>query len=253
MKLSRRQLMRLIQENLLNEMTPDIIGTSGDARAASRQANMSNVPHELLRAVIEVLPPFGEIADAGLALHHGKKGVEKVMSGDEAGARQEFEEAGMYAAFFFVPGFIEFFLKAIRRLMGTLKSADDILEAALKEAKNSAELKPSPNAARLTPTRSMPLQKWDINYYRGHAKTFNERLKNAQGYENGRLLKFKSGKYKGWLPLAVEPASGQLMIIKQTANGQTSKLAISPASAVEGINSNDILTTMFSPAEAWRR
>ncbi len=252
MRLTRRQLYRLIQESLLNEMTPDIIGTpgaGGDARAASKQAKMSNVPHELLSAVIQVIPPFGEIADAGLALYHGKKGVEKVMSGDEAGARQEFEEAGTYAAFFFVPGFIEFFLKAIKRLMKTLKGADDILEAALKEAKKSAEFKPAQNAGKLASGKYLPLNNWDLNHFKTYWSSYNKKLMDSYGiggqaYKNRGALAFKSGKYKGWTPIAVEPASGQLMIIKQTG-GKESVIAISPASAVEGINSNSILLSVY--------
>lgn len=71
MKLTRRQLDKIIKESLLNELTYDIIGTpgiGGDARAASRQQDIVDEYHPAVSALGTLLTdfsPMGFVLDVG--------------------------------------------------------------------------------------------------------------------------------------------------------------------------------------------
>jgi hypothetical protein len=250
MKISKWRIRKLINEAILKEMTPDIIGGS-DSMAASRQADHaseSGVPIELLEAVISTMPPFDYVIDGGRALYHATLGVEKMMKNNEAGAREEFEEAGKYAIFFCVPGILEFLLKAIKPLIGRLNSAESILEAALKEAKKSPELNPT-SVPRRDPTRKWArtynFKHWNNNAYKANAYKYNKKLMSE--YSNKADITFKAGKYKGFTPLGIDSESGMLKIANINPNSTEIPQLITAEEATEGIMSNMVLQSVFSP------
>lgn len=119
MKLTRRQLYKIIKESLLNELTYDIIGTpgiGGDARAASRQQDIVDDYHPAVRAIGTLMTDF---SPAGFVLDIGRiaLALEKIYKsgGDQGKIDLALAGAG------FLPGAGDLFANGTKAYM-TLKS-----------------------------------------------------------------------------------------------------------------------------------